>query len=207
MLLLRSRQRFLRKAKFFACERATFFLHAAIFERPPDIFQRLESPLEVTLETSEIIMGLHGMLSFIFHENYITARGRHPQSICKGKCAHYNEHMPVQLKRVYEEVEKSDDYRILIDRLWPRGLSKAKAHIDLWLRDIAPSQGLRKWFRHDPAKWNEFQKRYAKELKENREAVAKLRSAIKGKKTVTLLFSASDEKHNNAVALRKILRL
>lgn len=113
----------------------------------------------------------------------------------------------IKLKRVYEKPEKSDGFRILIDRLWPRGLSKEKAKINLWLKDIAPSNDLRKWFGHDPAKWSEFQKRYRKELQTNREAIKQLKQIIKKEKTITLLFSASDKEHNNAVALTKILKL
>jgi len=111
----------------------------------------------------------------------------------------------IKLKRVYEKAEKSDGFRILIDRLWPRGISKEKAQIDLWLKDIAPSSELRKWFGHDLAKWNEFQKRYKKELESKKKSVESLKKIIKKEKVVTLLFSALDEKHNNAVALTKIL--
>jgi uncharacterized protein YeaO (DUF488 family) len=80
----------------------------------------------------------------------------------------------VQIKRVYEEPSTSDGKRILIDRLWPRGLTKEKAKVDLWLKDIAPSTELRQWFGHDPSKWNEFKKRYHDELKKNREIIVKL---------------------------------
>lgn len=113
----------------------------------------------------------------------------------------------IKLKRVYEPAEKSDGFRILIDRLWPRGISKEKAKIDLWLKDIAPSNELRKWFGHDPAKWSEFQRRYQEELQTNQEAVKQLKKTVAREKKVTLLFSASDEEHNNAVALTKILKL
>lgn len=111
----------------------------------------------------------------------------------------------IKLKRVYEGAEKSDGFRILIDRLWPRGLSKEKAGADLWLKDIAPSNELRKWFDHDPTKWSEFQKRYSKELKDNKKVVDELKNVIREKKIVTLLFSASEERYNNAVALKKTL--
>ena len=113
----------------------------------------------------------------------------------------------IRLKRVYEKAEKSDGLRILIDRLWPRGVSKEKAKIDLWLKDIAPSNELRKWFGHDPTKWDEFQGRYREEFKAKKEVIDELKKAIKKEKVITLLFSASDEKHNNAVALTKILKL
>ncbi len=113
----------------------------------------------------------------------------------------------IQLKRSYDPVSKNDGFRILVDRLWPRGLSKAKAHIDLWLKDIAPSTQLRKAFGHDPKKWGEFQKRYKKELAQHKDAIALLKHLITEKKQVTLLFSAKDTGHNNAVALKKILKL
>lgn len=113
----------------------------------------------------------------------------------------------IKLKRVYEEAEKDDGFRILIDRLWPRGISKEKSRVDLWLKDIAPSNELRKWFGHELAKWSEFQKRYREELKNKQELVEKLKKTIKEKKVVTLLFSASDKKHNNAVVLTKMLNL
>lgn len=116
-------------------------------------------------------------------------------------------HPAVTRKRIYEAVERGDGFRILVDRLWPRGVSKAKAHVDLWLKDIAPSDALRKWFGHDPKKWGEFRKRYRQELKKHREAVAELRLHIKGKKAVTLLYAASDEEHNNAAALMGVLKL
>jgi uncharacterized protein YeaO (DUF488 family) len=94
-------------------------------------------------------------------------------------------------------VEKEDGFRILVDRLWPRGLTKEKASIDLWLKNIAPSTELRKWFAHDPEKWKEFQKKYLKELKENKEAVDTLKQHLK-KGRVTLLYAAKDEAHNEA---------
>ena len=110
----------------------------------------------------------------------------------------------LQIRRVYDTPDKADGQRILVDRLWPRGLSKDKAHIDHWIKEIAPSDVLRRWFGHDPEKWVEFSRRYAEELKGNGEAVAALRSAIGGKKT-TLLYAAHDTEHNNAVALRDFL--
>ncbi len=112
--------------------------------------------------------------------------------------------MRVKIKRVYEAAEKADGRRILVDRLWPRGLSKEKAHVDLWLKDVAPSTELRKWFGHDPSKWAEFQKRYRGELKKHREEVSALKKeASKG--PVTLLYGAKDEEHNEAVVLQRIL--
>jgi len=113
----------------------------------------------------------------------------------------------IKLKRVYEKREKSDGFRILVDRLWPRGLSKEKAKVDLWLKDVAPGHELRRWFGHDPKKWNEFQLRYKKELVNNREFLDGIKEILEEKKIVTLLFSASDEEHNNAVALKNFLSM
>ena len=110
----------------------------------------------------------------------------------------------VQIKRVYEEPSTSDGKRILIDRLWPRGLTKGKAKIDLWLKDIAPSTELRQWFGHDPSKWKEFKKRYHDELKKNREIIVKLIEQLKTGK-VTLVYGAKDEEHNDAVVLKEYL--
>lgn len=112
--------------------------------------------------------------------------------------------MDVQLKRVYEKPDPKDGFRILVDRLWPRGLTKEKAAVDLWLKDIAPSTELRKWFAHDPEKWKEFQKRYLKELKENKEVVAALKEHLK-KEQVTLLYAAKDEAHNEALVLKDFI--
>src|SRR5215831_584213 len=112
--------------------------------------------------------------------------------------------MLIKLKRVYEEPAETDGKRILVDRLWPRGLSKEKAKVDLWLKDVAPSNELRKWFAHDPAKWSEFKTRYRAELKQNSEAVAELKLAAKGK--TTLLYGARDTEHNEAVVLQELLQ-
>ncbi|OQA29625.1 MAG: hypothetical protein BWY59_00175 [Verrucomicrobia bacterium ADurb.Bin345] len=111
--------------------------------------------------------------------------------------------MAILIKRVYEPAAKSDGTRVLVDRLWPRGLTKAGAKVHLWLKELAPSTGLRKWFGHDPEKWADFQKKYGAELKGN-PALATLKSIAKGT-TVTLVFAASDLDHNNAAALRRIL--
>ena len=113
--------------------------------------------------------------------------------------------MNLKIKRVYEPSEKSDGIRVLVDRLWPRGLTKAKAGVDIWLKELAPSAELRKWFGHDPDKWTEFKKRYRVELAENDEQLARLREEIK-KGTVTLLYGAKDEEHNDAVVLIEFLR-
>jgi uncharacterized protein YeaO (DUF488 family) len=111
----------------------------------------------------------------------------------------------LHLKRVYAEPSDDDGKRILVDRLWPRGLTKVKARVDIWLKDIAPSNELRKWFGHDPRKWPEFQKRYADELKTHDEQLAQLRQEAR-QGTVTLLYGAQDEEHNQAVALLEFLR-
>lgn len=110
----------------------------------------------------------------------------------------------ISIKRIYEPAEKSDGIRVLVDRLWPRGISKEEAKLDLWLKEIAPSDELRQWFAHDVAKWSEFEKRYTQELRENKELLRELREEIK-KGHVTLLFAAKDAKHNNAVVLRSFL--
>jgi uncharacterized protein YeaO (DUF488 family) len=110
----------------------------------------------------------------------------------------------VNVKRVYEQPADADGARVLVDRIWPRGLSKQRAAVDVWLKEIAPSAGLRKWFRHDPSRWKEFEARYRAELAENSDAVDGLRALVH-KGPVTLLYGAHDEAHNNAVALRGYL--
>jgi uncharacterized protein YeaO (DUF488 family) len=113
--------------------------------------------------------------------------------------------MKVQIKRVYEEPQESDGTRILVDRLWPRGLTKEKAKVDLWLKDVAPSNELRKWFAHDPSKWTEFQARYKEELRSDAEPFASLKQELK-KGPVTLVYGAKDEEHNEAVVLERMLQ-
>ena len=110
----------------------------------------------------------------------------------------------LHIKRAYDESASGDGRRILVDRLWPRGLSKDRAHIDHWAKDVAPSDALRHWFGHDPEKWDGFQRRYRAELRANGEAVAALRAEI-GSGTATLIYAAHDSDHNNAVALRDFL--
>lgn len=112
----------------------------------------------------------------------------------------------IKIKRVYEKPEKDDGFRILVDRLWPRGLSRIKAKINLWLKDIAPSDKLRRWFSHDINKWPGFQKEYKQELKVKKELIGQIKKIEKQNKTVILLFSAKDILHNNAVVLNKCLR-
>lgn len=111
--------------------------------------------------------------------------------------------MAIKIKRVYEKPERSDGKRILVDRLWPRGIKKNA--VDLWLKDVAPSDGLRKWFHHQERKWSDFRTRYRKELAANKLVIAELRAAIKGG-PATLLYGAKDEKHNQAVVLAAYLK-
>jgi uncharacterized protein YeaO (DUF488 family) len=108
----------------------------------------------------------------------------------------------IQVKRVYDPPAKADGYRVLVDRLWPRGLKKSEVRIDQWLKEIAPSTMLRKWFKHDPDRWSEFRKKYWAELDDHCEQIEKL-ARDAGKGTVTLLFAAKETKHNNAVALKE----
>lgn len=110
----------------------------------------------------------------------------------------------VKIKRVYARPEADDGERILVDRLWPRGLSKERAAVDLWLKDVAPSTELRKWFGHDPARWDEFRRRYADELDRRPEAVAELRRALEAG-PATLVYGAKDTEHNDAVVLAAYL--
>lgn len=112
--------------------------------------------------------------------------------------------MQVNIKRVYDAPDKSDGYRVLVDRVWPRGMTKEKVDVDMWLKEIAPSTALRKWFGHDPGKWAEFKKRYKQELNKNEEFVQELKEQAKGRK-VTLVYSAKDEAHNQAVVLKEWL--
>lgn len=108
----------------------------------------------------------------------------------------------IRLKRAYEPVSSSDGTRYLVERLWPRGVKKTALHIDAWLKDVAPSTALRQWFNHDPQKWEEFKRRYRRELDANREALRPILSAA-GKGDVTLVYSSHDATHNNAVALKR----
>lgn len=110
----------------------------------------------------------------------------------------------LRLKRVYEPVSPDDGVRILIDRLWPRGLSKAEAALDEWAKDIAPSTELRQWFGHDPERWPEFQRRYKTELHQHTEELDRIRALVKTH-TVTLVYSAHDEEHNDAIVLKDVL--
>jgi len=111
----------------------------------------------------------------------------------------------IHLKRVYEEPSETDGLRILVDRLWPRGLTKERAAVELWLKEVAPSTELRKWFGHDPAKWKQFQIRYRKELRESKNALDLLKEKCKGR-IVTLVYGARDEEHNEALVLKRLLQ-
>jgi len=110
----------------------------------------------------------------------------------------------LKLKRVYEPPHKDDGTRILVDRLWPRGLTKEKAKVDLWLKEIAPSTELRKWFGHDPKKWRSFRERYQTELKHHPDQLKLLKSKAK-EGTVTLIYGARDQEHNEALVLKEFL--
>lgn len=111
----------------------------------------------------------------------------------------------LKLKRAYEPAKRSDGMRVLVDRLWPRGLSKEDAAIDHWLKDLAPSTALRRWFVHEPARWPEFRRRYRAELAKLAEPVAAARKLTRGR-VVTLVYGARDERCNNAVVLKEVLR-
>jgi len=111
----------------------------------------------------------------------------------------------IRIKRVYDPLGDEDGYRILIDRLWPRGLSKEDAYVDLWLKEIAPSTELRKWFQHDPEKWKEFGERYRKELSKEMELLRQIKELEKEHGRVTLLYAGKDEAHTHALVLMKML--
>lgn len=117
--------------------------------------------------------------------------------------------MSVKLKRIYEDASDDDGFRVLVDRVWPRGISKEKAKLDEWLKEIGPSTDLRKWFNHDPDKYDEFKKKYIEELKDGdqKKDLDQLKDIVhdKSNKTVTLLYAAKDEEHNQAQVLKEIL--
>jgi uncharacterized protein YeaO (DUF488 family) len=113
--------------------------------------------------------------------------------------------MTVRIKRAYEPAEASDGYRVLIDRLWPRGISKQRARLDEWARELGPSADLRRWFGHDPARFDEFRRRYRDELKAQEEKLRELRRHARAG-TLTLVYAARDTEHNDAVVLAELLR-
>lgn len=110
----------------------------------------------------------------------------------------------ISIKRIYEPYESADGFRILVDRLWPRGLKREDARVDEWMKEVAPSAELRTWFGHDPAKWKAFRQRYRKELEEN-DAVDRLVAFLKEKDHVTLLYAAKDQAHNQAIVLKDFI--
>lgn len=113
--------------------------------------------------------------------------------------------MSIKLKRVYEPPAMDDGYRVLVERLWPRGVSKERAHVDLWMKDAGASRAAPVWFGHDPDKWEDFRTRYFEEIRGRPEVIRELDKLIAREKTVTFLFAAHDELHNNAVALKEFL--
>ncbi|WP_347373142.1 DUF488 domain-containing protein [Aequorivita sp. Q41] len=112
--------------------------------------------------------------------------------------------MDIQIKRIYEDASKNDGFRVLIDRIWPRGLSKENAKLDEWMKDIAPSDELRKWFDHKEERFDAFSKKYINELENHPDLIKKLQKTA-SQKRLTLLYGAKDEKHNQAIVLKKIL--
>jgi len=134
---------------------------------------------------------------FLLHTDPVIRRGRVKYGLALPP------HM-IRIKRIYEEAAGDDGLRVLVDRLWPRGVSKAEAKIDRWEKEIAPSTELRHWFGHDPTKWEEFLERYRAELEGKEEVLARLRQES-NEGTVTLLYAAKDEEHNNAVALKRYI--
>ena len=112
--------------------------------------------------------------------------------------------MNIKLKRAYEPKEKADGFRILVDRLWPRGIKKEDLEIDVWLKEVAPSSALRKWFNHDPEKWATFKTKYKAELKQSA-MLGELKQFVKKYKKITLVYAAKNEEHNQAVVLKELL--
>lgn len=111
----------------------------------------------------------------------------------------------IKVKRIYKQKETSDGFRVLVDRLWPRGVSKERAALDLWFKEIAPSTELRKWFNHDSNKWESFKEKYKLEVKKNKESFETLKKIVNKEKVVTLLYGTKDEKHNEAIVLKNLL--
>lgn len=113
--------------------------------------------------------------------------------------------MKIALKRIYETSSEDDGNRVLVDRLWPRGISKDKAALTAWWKEIAPSDELRKWFGHDPEKWTDFKSRYTKELKENEDTLSSLLKDLDNRRRLTLLYGTREENHNQAVVLKEFI--
>lgn len=111
----------------------------------------------------------------------------------------------IKIKRIHEKPSEEDGFRILVDRLWPRGMKKEKAEVDLWLKEISPSDELRRWFSHKKERWEEFRKRYKEELKERMDLIEYIKQLEEKYGTITLLFSAKDVEHNNAVVLKEVI--
>ncbi|MGZ7107681.1 MAG: DUF488 domain-containing protein [Methanobacterium sp.] len=111
----------------------------------------------------------------------------------------------IKIKRIYEIANEDDGFRILVDKLWPRGVSKEKAKLNMWMKEVAPSDELRKWFSHDPDKWKEFKRIYENELNEKTELLDKIKDIERKNKVITLVYSAKNEEYNNAVVLRHVL--
>ena len=112
----------------------------------------------------------------------------------------------LKIKRIYDEPEKGDGFRVLVDRLWPRGVAKEKAHLDLWLKEIAPTDALRKWFGHDPKRWVGFAAKYKSELADRKDLVQLLKKLEADHGNITLLYAAHDASHNQAVVLQQVLK-
>ena len=112
----------------------------------------------------------------------------------------------IRTKRIYDPATRTDGCRVLVDRIWPRGVSKQRAQISDWVKAVAPSTALRRWFGHDPKKWMEFVRRYRRELRQTPSALSRLRALVRTQRVVTLVYAARDEHHNNAVVLRQLLK-
>jgi uncharacterized protein YeaO (DUF488 family) len=125
--------------------------------------------------------------------------------MCRAASVLLESHVDVRIKRAYDPATSSDGYRVLIDRLWPRGVSRERANLDAWEKELAPSTQLRGWFRHQPGRFDEFRRRYVDELRSQRPALTALRRRARNG-TVTLVYAASDEEHNDAVVLAEVLR-
>jgi uncharacterized protein YeaO (DUF488 family) len=125
--------------------------------------------------------------------------------MCRAASVLLESHVDVRIKRAYDPATSSDGYRVLIDRLWPRGVSRERANLDAWEKELAPSTQLRRWFRHQPGRFDEFRRRYVDELRSQRPALTALRRRARNG-TVTLVYAASDEEHNDAVVLAEVLR-